>query len=230
MALSGRPEEAIEILQEVLSTETATPRDRQNLAIAYGLAGNMDTAAKLFAQDLSEKEVRINLAFLHKLSKTQPKPQQHAHTTDETTAASPTQHTQETAPSLLTNPFTTDLAAPANPEAQPINHSLEASPPQVLDTIAKDSHVAVSPLPTVENYHQEALVIEPAKEEIKAPEDVVKKEEDKSVTPKNMKKKPAPAKEVNKKEPVKKKALKKVESKKAEPKKANAKKADKKIS
>jgi|GEM_PF-3907028 len=71
LALSSKPREAIEILHEVVESESATTRDRQNLAMAYGLAGDMDTASKLFSQDLGQSEVRTNLAFVHKLASTQ---------------------------------------------------------------------------------------------------------------------------------------------------------------
>lgn len=71
LSLSGKVQEAIDILKPIVNGNDATQRDRQNLAIAYGLAGDMDAAAKLFAQDLDENAVRTNLAFLHKLTKSQ---------------------------------------------------------------------------------------------------------------------------------------------------------------
>lgn len=71
LSLSSKTKDAIEILTPIVESEHATTRDRQNLAIAYGLSGNMEKAAQLFSQDLSEGEVRNNLAFVHKLANSQ---------------------------------------------------------------------------------------------------------------------------------------------------------------
>lgn len=71
LSLSSKTKDAIEILTPIVESEHATSRDRQNLAIAYGLSGNMEKAAQLFSQDLSETEVRSNLAFVHKLANSQ---------------------------------------------------------------------------------------------------------------------------------------------------------------
>lgn len=71
LSLSSKTKDAIEILTPIVESDLATSRDRQNLAIAHGLAGNMEKAAQLFSQDLSESEVRSNLAFVHKLANSQ---------------------------------------------------------------------------------------------------------------------------------------------------------------
>lgn len=71
LALSGQTKEAINVLKTVVYGPDVTSRDRQNLAIAYGLDSQIDQAAKLFAQDLDEEDVRTNLAFVYKLAKSQ---------------------------------------------------------------------------------------------------------------------------------------------------------------
>jgi Flp pilus assembly protein TadD len=70
LALAGKTGEAIQILSEVIKSPDATSRDRQNLAMAYGLSGNLEEAAKIFSQDLDKNAVRSNLAFIHKMSQT----------------------------------------------------------------------------------------------------------------------------------------------------------------
>ncbi len=63
LAFSGAPQEAIDLLLPVALDPEATPRHRQNLALAYGLAGNMPEAAKIARMDLDEESVQKNLAY-----------------------------------------------------------------------------------------------------------------------------------------------------------------------
>lgn len=63
LAFSGAPQEAIDLLLPVALDPKATPRHRQNLALAYGLAGNMTEAAKIGRMDLDEESVQKNLAY-----------------------------------------------------------------------------------------------------------------------------------------------------------------------
>jgi Flp pilus assembly protein TadD len=63
LALSGDDEEAIKTLERVARHPRATARHRQNLALAYGLAGRTSEAARIAQLDLDEADVRSNLAY-----------------------------------------------------------------------------------------------------------------------------------------------------------------------
>jgi Flp pilus assembly protein TadD len=63
LILSSRYDEAVEILKPMALGTAATPRLRQNLALAYGLAGDMDNAARIARVDLDEAAVRHNLGY-----------------------------------------------------------------------------------------------------------------------------------------------------------------------
>ena len=57
MALAGAPERAIEILEPAARSHNATPRIRQNLALAHALAGDWQRARAIASQDLSPADV-----------------------------------------------------------------------------------------------------------------------------------------------------------------------------
>ncbi len=63
LAFSGQHREAIEMLIPIALNPEATPRQRQNLALAYGLAGDMTEAARIARMDLDEESVQKNLAY-----------------------------------------------------------------------------------------------------------------------------------------------------------------------
>ncbi|MEX2455195.1 MAG: tetratricopeptide repeat protein [Rhodospirillaceae bacterium] len=63
LAVSGRHEEAISVLRRSARSPGATARQRLNLALAYGLAGEMSAAAETARIDLDERSVEQNLAF-----------------------------------------------------------------------------------------------------------------------------------------------------------------------
>lgn len=63
LILSTHYDEAILILQRLMNTEAANPTVRQNLALAYGLSGDEETAMKLGLQDLPPKEAKENIEF-----------------------------------------------------------------------------------------------------------------------------------------------------------------------
>ncbi|HXP74552.1 MAG TPA: tetratricopeptide repeat protein [Stellaceae bacterium] len=62
-ALSGDFKGAIATLSDLASRPGATPRNRQNLALVYGLAGDNTHAALVARSDLDEAAVRNNLAY-----------------------------------------------------------------------------------------------------------------------------------------------------------------------
>jgi Flp pilus assembly protein TadD len=56
--------QAITILGKIANSPDATPKDRQNLALAYGLSGDLKKAAEIFSIDLNDEEVENNLAYI----------------------------------------------------------------------------------------------------------------------------------------------------------------------
>ena len=63
LALSGDSPESINLLLRVVASAAATARHRQNLALAYGLSGQIEQAAAVARQDLDEESVANNLAY-----------------------------------------------------------------------------------------------------------------------------------------------------------------------
>jgi Flp pilus assembly protein TadD len=63
LALSGNDAAAIKLLQPVASGPLATPRERQTLALIYGLDGNRAAAERLSRIDLDAAAVAHNLAY-----------------------------------------------------------------------------------------------------------------------------------------------------------------------
>jgi Flp pilus assembly protein TadD len=64
MILECREGEAIRILERLTRAPNATPRIRQNLALAYGMAGDMKMAQKLGRMDLPNDVVVNNIGYL----------------------------------------------------------------------------------------------------------------------------------------------------------------------
>lgn len=67
LLLAGEYGDAVARFEEMARQPTATRRQRQNLALAYGLAGDMTKAAAAAARDLNQAEVRNNLAAYERL-------------------------------------------------------------------------------------------------------------------------------------------------------------------
>ncbi|WP_366554392.1 tetratricopeptide repeat protein [Aquibaculum sediminis] len=63
LALDGQHRNAIEFLRAAASHPRAGPRHRQNLALAYGLAGHEEEAAAIGRLDLDDSAVQQNLDF-----------------------------------------------------------------------------------------------------------------------------------------------------------------------
>ncbi len=64
LGLTGRCDEALEILEPIARSSAATPRDRQNLAFIYGLKGDAVAARSLGRIDLDESTAAANADFL----------------------------------------------------------------------------------------------------------------------------------------------------------------------
>ncbi len=63
LAASGDTREAIAVLSRAVGAPDAGPRERNNLALAYGLAGDMANAARIARRDMDEAAVKKNLAM-----------------------------------------------------------------------------------------------------------------------------------------------------------------------
>lgn len=67
LLLSGNFEEAIGTLRKVAANPRATARQRLNLALAFGLAGEPEAAAEVARMDLDETSVQRNVAYYETL-------------------------------------------------------------------------------------------------------------------------------------------------------------------
>ncbi len=63
LAFAGHYKGAIEILRPLALRPGATARDRQNLALVYGLSGDVEQAKKFSRLDMDSKEVERNLSY-----------------------------------------------------------------------------------------------------------------------------------------------------------------------
>jgi Flp pilus assembly protein TadD len=61
-ALAGRAERAVDLLESAARSPMATPRTRQNLALAYAFAGDWSRARAIAAQDISPSDVDARMA------------------------------------------------------------------------------------------------------------------------------------------------------------------------
>lgn len=66
--LAGEYQRAIDLLEPLFKAKNTTPQARQNLALAYGLLGDMDTAMNIGSKDVSIKEMRENIRFYQHVS------------------------------------------------------------------------------------------------------------------------------------------------------------------
>lgn len=64
LALDGKTQEAVTVLNEVNRNPRSSARDRQNLAVAHALAKNPAEAEKLFQADMSPETARSNVDFI----------------------------------------------------------------------------------------------------------------------------------------------------------------------
>ncbi|MCC7048866.1 MAG: tetratricopeptide repeat protein [Alphaproteobacteria bacterium] len=67
LALSGDYQQSVEMLTRLVNSPVATARNRQNLALVYGLMGLELRAAEIARQDLSDEQVRRNLSYYAQL-------------------------------------------------------------------------------------------------------------------------------------------------------------------
>jgi Flp pilus assembly protein TadD len=72
LALSGDYPSAISTLQPLAMASTSSPRERQTLALIYGLRGNVAEAARLGRIDLDDSAVEHNLAYYQTLRELSP--------------------------------------------------------------------------------------------------------------------------------------------------------------
>lgn len=71
MVLAGNTSEAIHILERLSRSPQVTPRIRQNLSLAYGLAGDMKMARTIGTVDLSRDWVQNNITYMESIRDTE---------------------------------------------------------------------------------------------------------------------------------------------------------------
>ena len=72
LALTGNYDESVAALQPIATAPTAGPRERQTLALIYGLKGDRARAAQMARLDLDPASVDHNLAYYDTLRKLSP--------------------------------------------------------------------------------------------------------------------------------------------------------------
>lgn len=72
LALTGDYDTATAVLRPLAMAVNASPRERQTLALVYGLAGNRASAERLARLDLDPASVRRNLAYYDSLRRLSP--------------------------------------------------------------------------------------------------------------------------------------------------------------
>ena len=65
LVLEGKYDTGVKLLASAANRPDATPKDRQNYAIALGLTGDLEQAAQFLSIDLTNTDVRKNLAMFH---------------------------------------------------------------------------------------------------------------------------------------------------------------------
>jgi Flp pilus assembly protein TadD len=68
LALHDQYREAIAVLRPLAEGYVSSPRARQNLALAYGLAGSLDEAERWSRMDLGESDVQNNLDYFRMIA------------------------------------------------------------------------------------------------------------------------------------------------------------------
>lgn len=141
LALAGQPYEAVQLLEPAARAIGADSRIRQNLALAYGLAGDWDAARTIAAQDLPANLVDSRIQQWMALAKPARASDQVAAIVGVVPAASdPGQ------------PVQLALGAPAAPAA-PVVQAAEAAPVQApADALAPQPEVAAAELPPLPAY------------------------------------------------------------------------------
>ncbi|MBX9697010.1 MAG: tetratricopeptide repeat protein [Alphaproteobacteria bacterium] len=95
---------AIATLEPIAKSRKATAKDRQNLALAYGLSGNTKKSAQIFSVDLSDEDVQANIDYIKSIKN------QRLEQSTHTSAFVNSQPIEMT-------PVGTQIASPAKPDA-----------------------------------------------------------------------------------------------------------------
>jgi Flp pilus assembly protein TadD len=78
LALTGNYPDAVGLLRPVATAPTGTPRQRQTLALIYGLAGDRKSAEQMARRDLDPASVQHNLAYYERLRSLSPESRRQA--------------------------------------------------------------------------------------------------------------------------------------------------------
>ncbi len=78
LAMTGNYAEAVGILRPLATAVTSSPRERQTLALIYGLQGDRRAAEQMARLDLDPESARRNLAYYDGLRRLSPEARQRA--------------------------------------------------------------------------------------------------------------------------------------------------------
>ena len=127
LALAGDYKTALRVLEDAARDPKASPRTRQNLALVYGLAGEMEDAAAAGSADLAHGAVQRNLAYYRALREARAITDAAARTRAVPDAPAPTaartqlaaREPSAAAPALEAEAVKADAAAQPEPEPEP---------------------------------------------------------------------------------------------------------------
>lgn len=138
LALAGRTERAIEILEPLARGYSSTPRIRQNLALAYALAGDWRRARAVAAQDISPALLQARLEQWAAIARPDAVQLRVAGLLGVNPVADPGQPTRL----ALTAPVETQVALA---EAAPVDVQLPAAPSRPVELAAIAAPVIPAP-------------------------------------------------------------------------------------
>ncbi|MEA3045825.1 MAG: hypothetical protein QOJ53_157 [Sphingomonadales bacterium] len=147
-ALAGRADHAVEILESAARSPMATPRTRQNLALAYAFAGDWRRARAIAAQDISPADIDARMAQWARLARPGAGSDQVASLLGVSPGADPGQPVRlALAPAAAPRaPALAEAAPPPAPAAQP------RPPVQVAAAQAPPAEAPAFWVPTAQSY------------------------------------------------------------------------------
>lgn len=163
-ALAGRPDRAVQLLEDAARSPSATPRTRQNLALAYAMTGDWRRARAVAAQDLSPAELPARLQQWAAFARPEAGPTQVASLLGVSPAEDPGQPVRLALAPLSSAPETAlaeadPVAAGAAPTigapaAAPVAAPVAAAPVQVAE--ARPAEAPAFWVPTAQSYQAPA--------------------------------------------------------------------------
>jgi Flp pilus assembly protein TadD len=176
-ALAGQSDRAVQLLESAARSPMATPRTRQNLALAYAFAGDWRRARAIAAQDISPADIDARMAEWAVLARPGAGAAQIASLLGTAPGADPGQPTRlALAPSGAAPVAIAVIAQAAPVEAAPAPSRAQFAPartpaPEPIEVAAVDARPAEAPAFWVapDTYQEEAIAEGVAPEPVRAP-------------------------------------------------------------